>query len=85
MAANIKSNNNLETHLLPGLDPNGVNKKLKDTVFPFEYNNFDQLKKIVKEKNIGVIKMEVQRNEIPKNNFLKRVRKLATSKNIVSF
>ena len=61
----------------------GVPKNLKNTVFPFEYNNFSQLKKIVKENEIGVIKMEVKRNLEPTNNFLKKVRKLASDNNIV--
>ena len=42
------------------------------------------LKKILKkQKDIGIIKMEVIRNEQPKNNFLKKVRELANKKNIV--
>ncbi|OUU12188.1 MAG: hypothetical protein CBB94_00520 [Gammaproteobacteria bacterium TMED34] len=48
------------------------------------YNNFDQLKDIVKKnKDIGVIFMEVCRSERPTNNFLKKVRKLATQNNII--
>ncbi len=73
----------LNKHLLPGLEPNGVPSNLKNTVFPFEYNNFEQLLNIVSENNIGVIKMEVTRNFPPKNNFLKNIRDLASKKNIV--
>ena len=61
----------------------GVPKKLRNTVFSFEYNNFEQLKKIVETKNIGTIKMEVERNDKPKNNFLQKVRNLANKKNII--
>ena len=61
----------------------GVPKSLKNTVYPFEYNNFIQLKKIVEAHEIGVIKMEVKRNFEPKNNFLQKVRKLANDKKIV--
>jgi glutamate-1-semialdehyde aminotransferase len=61
----------------------GVPNILKNTVFQFEYNNFLQLKKIVKNHNIGVIKMEVERNFEPKNKFLEKVRKLANDNNIV--
>ena len=35
------------------------------------------------KKNIGIIKMEVQRNENPKNNFLKEIRKICNKKKIV--
>ena len=83
LSSNIANKNSLETHLLPNLSIKGVPKKLKGTVYPFKYNDFNYLKKIVKDKNIGVIKMEVVRNIMPKDNFLKKVRKLATKKKIV--
>ena len=73
----------LTSHLLPGLKPHGVPKKLQNTVFPFSYNDYDELEKIVKDKNIGVIKMEVKRNFEPENDFLIKVRKLATTNEIV--
>ena len=74
---------NLDEQLLPGLEPNGVPKSLKNTVFPFEYNNYDQLLNIVSNNEIGVIKMEVIRNSPPENEFLYKVRKLSIKKNIV--
>ena len=83
LSSNLKNKKNLETHLLPNLAIEGVPKKLKGTVHPFKYNDFDYLKKIIREKNIGVIKMEVVRNILPKNNFLKKVREIATKNNIV--
>jgi glutamate-1-semialdehyde 2,1-aminomutase len=83
LSANISESDALESHLLPGLKTDGVPKELQGTTFPFHYNNFNELKDIVKTKDIGVIKMEVERNEGPKNNFLEKVRKLATENNIV--
>ena len=83
LASNLSDSKGLDGHLLPGLDPHGVPKNLKDSVHPFEYNNFDKLEEIIKTKNIGVIKMEVYRNKEPENNFLHRVRKLANEHNIV--
>ena len=83
LASNLSDSKGLDGHLLPGLDPHGVPKNLKDSVHPFEYNNLDKLEEIVKTKNIGVIKMEVYRNKEPENNFLHRVRKLANEHNIV--
>ena len=47
------------------------------------YNDFETLKKIVKNNNIGIIKMEVIRYDMPKNNFLKKVRHLANKNNII--
>ena len=85
LSANLNNNNgkNLETHLIKGLEIEGVPKKLKRTSFPFEYGNYSKIQKIVKEKNIGVIKMEVCRNTEPDKKFLKFVRNLATKNKIV--
>ena len=73
----------LSGHLLSGLDTAGVPKNLKNTVFPFRYNNYEELEDIVNRQNIGVIKMEVLRNFDPENNFLQKVRNLASLKGIV--
>jgi len=83
LSANLGDEQNLAGHLLPGLDPNGVPKNLRGTVFPFEYNNYDQLKVLIDTQDIGVIKMEVERNDGPEDGFLKKVRDLATHKGIV--
>jgi glutamate-1-semialdehyde 2,1-aminomutase len=82
LAANIKSNN-LSTHLLSGLNVEGVPNNLKNTIYPFKYNDFESLEKLIEKKIIGIIKMEVVRNEMPKNNFLKKVRDIATKNNII--
>ena len=83
LSANLNSSSELDTHLLPGLEPNGVPNTLKNTVFPFTYNNIDELEKLIHRHDIGVIKMEVSRSTEPKNNFLQKVRQIATKKNIV--
>ena len=73
----------LKDHLLPGLSTNGVPKNLKNTTYPFMFNDYNTLKDICNKNKIGVIKMEIFRNFPPKNNFLKKVRNLANKKNIV--
>lgn len=83
LSANISDEKNLAGHLLPGLDPNGVPSNLKDTVFPFNYNDIQALKDLIASGNIGVIKMEVFRNIPPSDCFLKDVRDLATENGIV--
>ena len=83
LSANLSNKKNLNNQLLPDLQIKGVPKSLKNTAVPFLYNDFEGLKKIINSKNIGIIKMEVMRNEPPRNNFLKKVRKLATEKNII--
>tara|TARA_B100001059_G_scaffold125245_1_gene125213 strand:+ start:2323 stop:3630 length:1308 start_codon:yes stop_codon:yes gene_type:complete len=83
LSANHNEGDELSGHLLPGLNPKGVPKNLKNSVYPFNYNNFEQLLSIVENNDIGVIKMEVVRNFGPEDNFLHKVRELATRKNIV--
>jgi len=83
LSVNHNEKDLLSGHLLSGLNPLGVPKNLKNTVFPFHYNNLEELEQIVATENIGVIKMEVVRNFGPENNFLQKVRDLATKHNIV--
>lgn len=83
LSANLGDDKSLDGHLLPGLEPNGVPRNLKGTVFPFNYNNYAELEELVNTHDIGVIKMEVVRNKGPEENFLHKVRKLATDRGIV--
>ena len=83
LSANLGENDSLAGHLLPGLNPTGVPKALRGTVHTFNYNDFEALEKIVASYEIGVIKMEVFRNMPPQNNFLTRIRELASRKGIV--
>tara|TARA_B110000495_G_C22987388_1_gene581047 strand:+ start:263 stop:1570 length:1308 start_codon:yes stop_codon:yes gene_type:complete len=83
LSVNLKGKNKLSKHLLKGLEPVGVPRSLKNSVHPFTYGNYEELVKIVKNKNIGTIKMEVSRGNLPDVSFLKKVRKLATKKKII--
>jgi len=83
LSANLGDDENLAGHLLPGLDPKGVPQNLRGTVLPFNYNDFSGLEALVNAHDIGVIKMEVVRNMGPEDNFLHKVRELATSRGIV--
>lgn len=83
LSANLADDKSLDGHLLPGLEPNGVPRNLKGTVFPFKYNDIDGLIKLIEMNDIGIIKMEVSRNTGPKDNFLQKVRALASKKNII--
>ena len=82
LAGNFKKNQ-LKNHILPNLKTLGVPKKLKNTIFTFDYNNEKQLIQLIKNKKIGIIKMEVCRNSQPNISFLKKVRALATKKKII--
>jgi len=83
LAANLGNSEGLDGHLLPGLPTSGVPRGLQSTIFPFSYNNIDELELLVRTKNIGIIKMEVSRSEGPQNGFLEKVRALATKNNVV--
>jgi glutamate-1-semialdehyde 2,1-aminomutase len=85
LSTNLNSDKNLDGHLLPGLQPNGVPRGLTGTTLPFNYNDIEQLERLIKDNNgeIAAIKMEVSRNEGPKDNYLQKVRDLATENNII--
>ncbi len=83
LAANIKSNKNLNSHLLKGLKSIGVPKKLKNSIYTFRMNNFKDFKKIENIKNLSTVVMEVQREKEPDINFLKYVRKFCNKNKII--
>ncbi len=83
LSSNLADNANLDGHLLEGLDPKGVPRVYKQTAIPFEYNDIEKLNTIVQENDIGIIIMEPMRHHEPKNDFLKKVRKIADEINAV--
>ena len=74
---------NLDQHLMSGLNYDGIPSELKNTSFPFPYNNFEYLRRLINKKKIGIIKMEVMRNIKPQDNFLRKVRKICNEKKII--
>ena len=50
LSSNINSKKNLDGHLMSGLNFDGIPKNLKNTSFPFPYNNFEYLNNLIKEK-----------------------------------
>jgi len=84
LAANLGDESNLAGHLLPGLEPKGVPQNLRGTVLPFQYNNLPELEALIAANpDVGVIKMEVSRNQGPAPGYLEGVRRLATQNGIV--
>lgn len=77
LAANLADDKNLDGQLLPGLKPKGVPRGLAGTAIPFNYNKIQELEKIVKNNDIGVIIMEPVREHLPEDGFLEKVRKIA--------
>jgi len=78
LAANIQSGQALSGHLLPGLQPNGVPRVLGGSAIPFNYNDLDGLKEIVREHgdDLAAIVMEPLRSYLPEAGFFEGVRAL---------
>lgn len=78
LAGFSESKDGLASHVTTGLQTNGVPKELEGTCYTFDYNDINRLDYLMKEKDIGVVKMEVTRNVPPAPGFLEEVRRLCT-------
>jgi glutamate-1-semialdehyde aminotransferase len=85
LAANLGEQDVLDGHLLPGLEPAGVPRCLRNTAFAFTYNRTEELKAIVSQyrDEIAAVVMEPVRNYEPERGFLEEVREIATNINAV--
>lgn len=85
IAANLGDDSRLDGHLLPGLQPTGVPKVLRNTTLPFHYNRIDQLDDIVARHGdeLGAIVMEPLRFDEPVDGFLEGVRAIADRHDLV--
>lgn len=84
LSANLKNKNNLNQIHLSGLGSAGIPNELSGLTLPFKYNDINSFKNLIKKNpNIGIVFMEVQRNELPKKNFLKQIRKITLKNNII--
>ena len=81
LATNLKNNNNLKNHLLPGLEPLGVPKKLANTVIPFTYNSVTEFNKLNK-KILAAVVIEGCRYSYPSKEFIKAIEKTCKKNNI---
>ena len=68
---------------MPGLDPHGVPKKLKNTSHHSNME-FEKINKHIKY-DLAAIKMEVGRNSLPDEKVLNEVRDLADKKIVLIF
>jgi len=85
LSANLADDEALDGHLLPGLEPKGVPRGLKGTVFPFNYNDRDGFLELIDKykDNVGVVVMEPIRNYYPKEGFLETIREITKKLGIV--
>jgi glutamate-1-semialdehyde aminotransferase len=80
IAANLSTNEALNGHLLPGLEPSGVPHELTGTALTFRYNQIEDLKNIAASaaNSLAAIVMEPMRFTPPADGFLQRVREIAS-------
>ncbi len=83
LATNLNSLENLEQHLLPGLEPNGVPKSLEGSTIPFRFNDLEEIKRIINNNDLAAVKMEVQRSEKPNDGYLEAISAMCKEKGIV--
>ena len=69
-SSSLNNKRNLDNHLMTNLKFKGVISNLKNSCFPFNYNDLHNLKKKINRHNIGIIIMEVMRIFDPQNNLL---------------
>ncbi len=79
VAANLAEAHALDSHLLSGIEPNGVPRGLMGTALPFHYNNLQELESLVESHgDLAAIVMEPLRSQQPQPGFLEGIRKIAT-------
>ncbi|MCL2185850.1 MAG: aminotransferase class III-fold pyridoxal phosphate-dependent enzyme [Treponema sp.] len=85
IAANLSSNSALDGQLLPGLKPAGVPRHLKDTSFPFNFNNKEEFKSLLTQykDKIAAVVMEPIRNIEPEEGFWEYIQSETNKNNIV--
>ncbi|MBS0206867.1 MAG: aminotransferase class III-fold pyridoxal phosphate-dependent enzyme [Planctomycetes bacterium] len=81
LAANLSteaSPDQLQGHLLPGLEPAGVPRGLAGTVLPFTYNRLEELERHIRRRgsDLAAVVMEPTRSSDPDPGFLEGVRDL---------
>jgi glutamate-1-semialdehyde aminotransferase len=82
LAANLESDDVLDSHLLPGIRPQGVPQGLAGTALPFRYNDLESLETQL-ERHVGqvacIILEPARGASLPAPGFLEGVRALATA------
>ena len=80
IASNLDGEHQLDDHLLPKLVPHGVPARLAKSIYPFAYNDVEQLERIFSENpdEIAAVSMEPMRYILPDPGYLEAVRELCT-------
>ena len=75
LAANLGEGDELDGHLLPGLQPLGVPRELAGTAVPFRYNNLPDFEQAIArlDGNLAAVVMEPMRSSFPQDDFVAKV------------
>lgn len=75
LAANLADDQALDGHLIPGLQPLGVPRELRDTAVPFRYNDFESFATAMRmlDGRLAAVIMEPMRSQEPRDDFLDRI------------
>jgi glutamate-1-semialdehyde aminotransferase len=78
ISANLKNKKNLDNHLLPNLETNGIPLLMKGLTVPFEYNNLNSLKNVLKKypNEFAAVILEPFRDNGPSKDYLKKVKSI---------
>ena len=85
LSSNIANSENLNQQLLSGLSSKGVPSNLRGSAIPFNYNDLDAFKNLIKEYrgDIAAVFMEPVRSYSPLPGFLEEIREITSSEGIV--
>lgn len=85
LAANLGHNAALDEHLFSGIEPIGVPQTLEGSAIPFAYGELDSLGQLLDDHRgqIAAIIMEPMRSELPPENYLQGVSRLAQEHDVV--
>lgn len=85
LAANLNEDQALDGHLLPGLEPKGVPRVLTGTSLPFKFNDIEDFNKVLdkNKSSVGVIVLEIIRNDEPDKEYLEAISNAAKENGIV--
>ena len=79
LAANLVEDASLDRHLFPGIEPIGVPRALQGTALPFAWGDLARLGHLLEQHRgeVAAVMLEPLRSEMPPDDYLQGVRKLA--------
>jgi glutamate-1-semialdehyde 2,1-aminomutase len=85
LATNLANSDNLNSQLLPGLEPAGVPSSLTESVFPFMEGDLDAFDAYIEnyKGQIGAVMMEIWRYQDPDLDFIHHVQKRCQEEEII--